>query len=101
VLLSVYWFVVIFNSAVLVIGTILHIAGVYRSCWCSRLFAGENTLIEMNRNTELAYKNAKSYWLVTGYVAFSFVWIIASVCVAARKYIIWKIEQALPALGND
>ncbi|KAF1953544.1 hypothetical protein CC80DRAFT_537419 [Byssothecium circinans] len=66
VLLSVYWSVVIFNAAVMVVGTILHLAGVYRSCWCSRLFAGEDTLIEMNRNTELAYKNAKSYWLVTG-----------------------------------
>jgi hypothetical protein len=91
----VYWTVVIINAAVMVIGTILHLAGVYRSCWCSRLFAGDDTLIEFQRNTELAYANARTYWLVTGYVAFSFVWVVTVVCVAARKYIIWKIERAL------
>lgn len=95
VLLYAYWVIVIFNAAVMVIGTILHLSGVFRSCWCSRIFANDNTMIEFQRNTELAHKNAKSYWLVTGYVAFSFVWIVCSFCVAARKYIVWKIEQAL------
>jgi hypothetical protein len=94
-ILYLYWAIAIFNSAVLVIGTILHLSGVYRSCWCSRLFAADDTMIEFQRNTELGYKNARAYWLVTGYVAFSFVWVIGSVCVAARKYIVWKIEQAL------
>lgn len=96
--IGVYWFIVIINCAVLVIGTILHLAGVYRSCWCSRLFASDDTLIEFQRNTELARKNAKRFWLVIGYFAFSLVWIVCSVCVAARKYIIWKIELAL---GDD
>ncbi|KAF2274508.1 uncharacterized protein EI97DRAFT_435050 [Westerdykella ornata] len=92
-----YWVVVVFNALVLVVGTIFHLSGVYRSCWCSRLFAKEDTLLEFNRNTEQAYTNARRYWLVTGYVAFSFVWIICSFAVSARKYIIWRVERALEA----
>lgn len=95
VLLCIYWVVVVFNAAVLVIGTILHLSGAYRSCWCSNIFTRDDTLLEFQRNTELAYNNAKRYWLVTGYVAFSFVWVVGSVTVAARKFIVWKIEQAL------
>jgi hypothetical protein len=95
VYLCFYWTLVVFNAAVLVIGTILHLSGVYRSCWCSRIFAPDDTLLEFQRNTELAYRNAKRYWLVTGYVAFSFVWLVCSFAVAARKYIVWNIEKAL------
>ncbi|KAF2202163.1 hypothetical protein GQ43DRAFT_431009 [Delitschia confertaspora ATCC 74209] len=90
-----YGILVIFNALIMILGTIFHLSGVYRSCWCSRLFASDETLLEFNRKTEESINNAKRYWLVTGYIAFSGVWIICGLTVAARKYMVWKIELAL------
>ncbi|KAF2009718.1 hypothetical protein BU24DRAFT_81284 [Aaosphaeria arxii CBS 175.79] len=86
---------VIFNALVMIVGTIFHLSGVYRSCQCSRLFAKDDTLIEFNRNTEQSVTNARRYWLVTGYVAFSFVWVVCAMAMAARKIIVSKMEKAL------
>ncbi|OAL34241.1 hypothetical protein AYO20_06496 [Fonsecaea nubica] len=58
-----YWVFVCANAAVLTIGTILQLAGVYRSCRCQLLFASDTDIIEVNRNTHLAVDNAKAYWL--------------------------------------
>lgn len=90
-----YYLLVIFNALVMVLGTIFHLAGLYRSCWCSRLFAPDDTLLEMNRNTEQAFSNAKRYWLSIGYVAFSFVWVLCGIMVACRKFITLRMELAI------
>ncbi|OAP54246.1 hypothetical protein AYL99_11347 [Fonsecaea erecta] len=84
---TTYWLFVCANAAVLTIGTVLQLAGVYRSCQCQLLFASESDLIEVNRNTPLAVENAKKYWLPVGYVAFGLVWVVCGLVTAARAYI--------------
>jgi hypothetical protein len=82
-----YWLLVCANAAVITIGTILQLSGVYRSCQCQLLFASDTELVEINRNTSLAVGNAQKYWLPVGYVAFGFVWVVCGLVTAARKYI--------------
>lgn len=89
-----YWFFTYFNAIfVLFTGTVLHLAGVYRSCRCNLLFAADSDLVEVNQNTVLAVSNAKRIWLPVGYVAFTVIWIICGLVVAGRRYITARIEK--------
>ncbi|KIW31332.1 uncharacterized protein PV07_02989 [Cladophialophora immunda] len=89
---TIYWLLACANAAVLTIGTILQLAGVYRSCRCQLLFAPDSALVEVNRNTPLAVDNAKRYWLQIGYLAFGIVWVVCGVVTAARAYISARLE---------
>jgi hypothetical protein len=89
-----YWIFTYFNAIfVLSIGTVLHLAGVYRSCRCNLLFAADSDLVEVNQNTVLAVSNAKRIWLPVGYVAFTVIWVICGLAIAGRRYITARIEK--------
>jgi hypothetical protein len=89
-----YWIFTYFNAIfVLFIGTVLHLAGVYRSCRCNLLFAADSDLVEVNQNTVLAVSNAKRIWLPVGYVAFTVIWVICGLAIAGRRYITARIEK--------
>ncbi|KAH7313970.1 hypothetical protein B0I35DRAFT_480606 [Stachybotrys elegans] len=70
VVLGLYWVFVLANSLVVILGTLFHMVGVFRTCWCERLTWSDTTLIELNSKTAQAVDNAQSYWLSTAYVAF-------------------------------
>ncbi|KAH8820638.1 hypothetical protein F5884DRAFT_764720 [Xylogone sp. PMI_703] len=89
----VYWFLVFANFLVLVLGTILHLVGVFRTCWCERLTWSDSTLIELNSKTALAVDNARRYWISTSYVAFGFEWLLCLVAITGRRYIVLKMEE--------
>ena len=96
-----YWIFTYFNAiVVLFIGTVLHLAGVYRSCRCKRLSATDSDLVEVNQNTVLAVMNAKRIWLPVGYVAFTVIWIICAFVIAGRRYITVHIEKWEKNAGN-
>jgi hypothetical protein len=89
-----YWILTYFNAVVvLFIGTVLHLAGVYRSCRCKRLTGSDSDLVEVNKNTVLAVTNAKRIWLPVGYVAFIVIWTICAFVIAGRRYITVHIEK--------
>jgi hypothetical protein len=87
-----YWILVAANTLLMVIGTTLHFAGVYRNCRCNLLFAPDSHLVEVNSNTALAVNNASHIWLPVGYVAFGVIWIICAIVIAMRAYITTHIE---------
>jgi hypothetical protein len=96
----VYWFLVSANSLVLVLGTVFHLVGVFRTCWCERLTWSDSTLIELNSKTAEAVDNARKYWISTSYVAFGFEWLLCLVAIAGRRYIVLKMEQ-WPESGEE
>jgi hypothetical protein len=57
----IYGVIVFANALVLVVGTLFHLVGVFRTCWCERLTWASGTLIELNSKTEQAYENARKY----------------------------------------
>ncbi|ERF74888.1 hypothetical protein EPUS_09094 [Endocarpon pusillum Z07020] len=92
-LIWIYWVLTTINALVLFIGTILHLAGVFRSCRCKRLFVGGLFQVELNSNTVLAVENAKKIWLPVGYMAFGVIWIVCGLVIAARKWITAHMEK--------
>lgn len=90
---SIYAFLVFGNALVMVVGTIFHLVGVFRTCWCERLTWADSTLIELNSKTQQAYDNARRYWLSTAYVAFGVVWLACLVAIAFRSYIVQKLDD--------
>ncbi|RFU31552.1 hypothetical protein B7463_g4757, partial [Scytalidium lignicola] len=96
----IYWFLVFVNSLVLVLGTLFHLVGVFRTCWCERLTWSDSTLIELNSKTSEAVDNARKYWISTSYVAFGFEWLLCLVAIAGRRYIVLKMEQ-WPESGEE
>ncbi|EOO00739.1 hypothetical protein UCRPA7_3829 [Phaeoacremonium minimum UCRPA7] len=94
---GIYWFFVFVNSLVMVLGTIFHLVGVFRTCWCERLTWVDSTLIELNSKTPQAVDNARRYWLSTAYVAFGIVWLMCLTAIAFRRYIVQKMEDWLEA----
>ena len=89
----IYWILVYINFLVVVLGTGLYLAGVFRSCWCERIFAADSALIELNRKTQEAFDNADRYWKSTTYVAFGVVWIICLVAMAFRWFITMHMDD--------
>jgi hypothetical protein len=103
-----YWLLVWVNAMVLVIGTILHLAGAFRSCRCKKLFVSDSYIVEVNSNTQLAIDNADKFWLPLGYVAFGIIWIVCGAVITVRKYITvhmdkWDFaeEDSEPELPNS
>ncbi|KAG9238391.1 hypothetical protein BJ875DRAFT_437469 [Amylocarpus encephaloides] len=89
----VYWFLVFANSLVLVLGTLFHLVGVFRTCWCEKMTWSDSAMIELNSKTAEAIDNARKYWISTSYVAFGFEWLLCLVAIAGRRYIVLKMEQ--------
>jgi hypothetical protein len=89
----VYWFLVFVNSLVLVLGTLFHLVGVFRTCWCERLTWSDSTLIELNSKTAQVVSNARKHWIATSYLAFGIEWLLCLVAIAGRRYIMLKMEQ--------
>ncbi|KAF2679274.1 hypothetical protein K458DRAFT_393957 [Lentithecium fluviatile CBS 122367] len=92
-----YWFLVFANSLVMVLGTLFHLVGVFRTCWCEQLTWTDSTLIELNSKTPQAVDNARRYWLSTAYIAFGVVWLACLTAIAFRRFIIQKMEDWIEA----
>ncbi|MCJ1291342.1 hypothetical protein MMC34_002885 [Xylographa carneopallida] len=90
---SLYTSLVYANALVLLVGTALNLAGVYRSCRCQVLFAPGDFQIDLGFMTQADMDEAKSHWLPVGYVAFTFVWMVCMVAIALRAYIKAYIED--------
>lgn len=75
------------------VGTVLHLAGVYRSCRCKRLFARDFDIVELNSNTQLAVDNAEKFWLPIGYMAFGCIWLVCAGVIFASNYITIHLEE--------
>ncbi|KIX02057.1 uncharacterized protein Z518_07996 [Rhinocladiella mackenziei CBS 650.93] len=89
----IYWSLVFVNFLVIVLGTIFHLVGVFRTCWCERLTWSDSTLIELNSKTQQAVDNARRYWVSTGYVDFGIVWMACMIAISFRMYIVQKIDE--------
>jgi hypothetical protein len=87
----IYRFLLICNLIVLLVGTALHLFGVFRRCWCMNLFVAKSKLVELNGNTAEAVKNANLYWLPMGYIAFIFAWIVCATAIFGREYINFRV----------
>ncbi|MCJ1378173.1 hypothetical protein MMC17_001269 [Xylographa soralifera] len=90
---SLYTSLVYANALVLIVGTALNLAGVYRSCRCQVLFVPTNFQVDLGFMTQVDVDAAKSHWLPVGYVAFTFVWMVCMVAIALRAYIKAYIED--------
>ncbi|CAI4213579.1 unnamed protein product [Parascedosporium putredinis] len=88
-----YWLFVVVNSQVMILGTVFHLVGVFRTCWCDRLFWNESTQIELNSKTTEAVENADTYWLSTAYVVFGGVWLACFCCMVLRGFIVRKLQN--------
>jgi hypothetical protein len=91
ILAFIYGFLVICNLIILLLGTALHLFGVFRRCWCMNLFAAKSKLVELNGNTAEAIMNANIYWLPVGYVAFTFIWVVCAAAIFEREYINFRV----------
>ncbi|KAH7411537.1 hypothetical protein DE146DRAFT_627596 [Phaeosphaeria sp. MPI-PUGE-AT-0046c] len=89
----IYWLLVFVNSLVIVLGTLFHLVGVFRTCWCERLTWSDSTLIELNSKTPQAVDNAGRYWLSTAYIAFGVVWLACLTAIAFRGFIVQKMDN--------
>jgi hypothetical protein len=97
-----YWLLAWVNAMVLVIGTILHLAGAFRSCRCKKLFVSDSSIVELNSNTQLAIDNADNFWLPLGYIAFSIIWILCGAIIVVRKYITVHMDRwSSPEVPNE
>lgn len=88
-----YSSLVLVNALVFILGTLFHLVGVFRTCWCERLTSTGSVLIELNSKTAQAYENARRYWLSTAYIAFGIVWLTCLTAIAVRSYIVHKMDE--------
>jgi hypothetical protein len=82
-----YKFFAICNAAIVLIGTLLHLIGIFRSCRCMNAFAHKSCILEPNTMTAEAIDNTTLYWLPVGYVAFIFIWVISASAIVMREVI--------------
>jgi len=75
------------NAFVLVGGTTFHLVGLYRSCRCQLLFGRSGALVVLSAGTELDVERARTYWILVGYVVFTFAWLVCAVAIAMREFI--------------
>jgi hypothetical protein len=94
---AVYWFLVFANSMVMVVGTLLHLVGVFRTCWCDRLTWNDDTMIELNSKTPEAVQNANRYWISTSYVVFSIMTLACLPAVILRQVIARRMDEWIEA----
>ena len=92
-----YWFLVFGNSLVMVLGTLFHMVGVFRTCWCDRLTWNDDTMIELNSKTAEAVENANSYWISTAYVVFSIMTLVCVLAVVFRQIISRRMDEWMEA----
>lgn len=92
-----YWLLVLANSLVMVLGTLFHLVGVFRTCWCEQLTWDESTQIELNSKTAQAVDNSRRYWLSTAYVAFGGVWLACLTTILFRGFIVRKLQAWVDA----
>jgi hypothetical protein len=97
----IYGFLVICNLIILLLGTALHLFGVFRSWRCMNLFVAKSKIVELNDNTAEAVKNANLYWLPVGYVAFIFVWIVCATAIFEREYINFRVGKLGDMIRRD
>lgn len=88
-----YRIVTFLNFCVLIVGTALELAGVYRSCRCNSVFASKGFLLELSKNTQQGLDNANDYWLAFGFIAFSVIWALCAIAVAIRSYLMFKLDK--------
>ena len=89
---ALYIFGLGINNFVLVFGTLFHLIGLYRSCFCAVLGVSGDFLLQVSAITALDVTNAKKFWLPVGYMDFGFVWIVCCVAVGCRAYIHYHIK---------
>jgi hypothetical protein len=75
------------NILIILGGTLFHLIGLFRSCFCMNLFRKDDHILQLNQNTKQAVDNANTYWLSVGYVAFIFIWLVCSAAIIMRQYI--------------
>ncbi|KAE9382257.1 hypothetical protein N431DRAFT_322769 [Stipitochalara longipes BDJ] len=90
---TLYIFGLGINNFVLVFGTLFHLIGLYRSCFCAVLGVSGDFLLQISAITALDVKNAKKFWLPVGYMDFGFVWIVCCIAVGCRGYIHYHIKM--------
>lgn len=91
---AVYWGLVVVNAVVVMaLGTIFHLVGVYRTCWCARMTWKGDVMIELNGKTDEAVQNANRYWLSTSYVVFSIMTLICLLGIVFRQIISWRMDE--------
>jgi hypothetical protein len=88
----IYRFFVMCNVAILLIGTLLHLIGIFRSCWCMNIFVHKSRILELNTMTAEAIRNATLYWLPVGYVAFIFIWLVSASAIVMREVINFRVS---------
>lgn len=88
-----YWSLAFCNALVMILGTLFHLIGFFRTCWCENLAWDDNSSIELNRKTDQAVHNAQRYWLSTAYVAFGFMWLVCLTAITLRQYIGLKMDN--------
>ncbi|KAK4110377.1 hypothetical protein N656DRAFT_770401 [Canariomyces notabilis] len=97
----IYWLLTFLNSMVMVLGTIFHLIGVFRTCWCDRLVWTDDTRIELNNRTHESLDHAKRYWLSTAYVSFSIVSLISLVGIVLRHNIAQTMGDWIDRCNRD
>ncbi|KAK4228531.1 hypothetical protein QBC38DRAFT_535688 [Podospora fimiseda] len=95
----VFWFLVFGNSLMMILGTLFHLVGVFRTCWCDRLTWNDDTMIELNSKTAEAGDNADRYWLSTAYVVFSVMTLVSLLAIVFRQIISRRMEEWLETEG--
>ncbi|RYP12164.1 hypothetical protein DL765_007463 [Monosporascus sp. GIB2] len=88
-----YWLLVFANSAVMGLGTFLHLVGVFRTCWCDRLLWNDETMIELNSKTAEAVENASKYWMSTAYVVFSIMTLVCLSAIVLRQITVHRMDK--------
>jgi len=102
VIKAVYWFLVCFNAlVVMALGTVFHLVGVYRTCWCDRITLDNSVMIELNSKTAEAYDNAQKYWISTAYVVFSIMTLICLLGVVFRQVISRRMDAWMEREQGD
>ncbi|MCJ1347727.1 hypothetical protein MMC31_005956 [Peltigera leucophlebia] len=89
-----YRLLALINTCIMIVGTTLHVVGIYRTCRCNKLLASPDFLIEMSKNTKLGIDNALKFWFSTGAVAFSLVWILCGLAVLMRTHLMLKLDAS-------
>jgi len=88
-----YVSLVYINALILMVGTSLNLAGVYRSCRCQVLFTSLDVTVQLGKMTQADIDEAKQHWIPVGYVAFTFVWFVCTIAIALRSFINAYIED--------
>ncbi|PMD32562.1 hypothetical protein L207DRAFT_176249 [Hyaloscypha variabilis F] len=89
---ALYIFGLGINNIVLIFGTLFHLIGLYRSCFCAVLGVSGDFLLQISAITALDVANAKKFWLPVGYMDFGFVWLVCCIAVGCRGYIHFYIK---------